>query len=76
MALAKLQNLSTLSITVDAEGGDAWRNGFWLYLRYLDVLLKALPVLLAYLEVDLAFRDTPGNSGSMYLCPTIRQLLP
>ncbi|KAL8671885.1 MAG: hypothetical protein Q9168_003622 [Polycauliona sp. 1 TL-2023] len=71
-----MEKLSTFSITVDAESGEALKHGFWFHLRHLDVLLKALPASLIHLELDLAFRDIPGDGGPMHLCPTIRLLLP
>lgn len=76
VAISEMESLSTLSVKVDAEPGEAFRPGFWLHLRSFDILLKSLPASLIHLEVDLAFRDTPGNGGPMHLCPTIRLLLP
>ncbi|KAL8759131.1 MAG: hypothetical protein Q9184_003712 [Pyrenodesmia sp. 2 TL-2023] len=76
VAIASVHNLSTFFITVDAARRNAWRPGFWFRLWYLDVLFKALPALLIFPEVDLAFLDTSGVGGPMHLCPTIRQHLP
>ncbi|KAL8990561.1 MAG: hypothetical protein Q9169_008092 [Polycauliona sp. 2 TL-2023] len=74
--MVKLEMLSTFSITVSAQPGEALNRGFWLDLRYLDVLLKALPASLTSLELDLAFSDIPGDGEPTHLCPTIRLLLP
>ena len=74
--ISKMCKRTTFSLIVEPTPGEAAKHGFWIHLRYLLTVLKALPKSFSSLELDLGLLDAARDDGPMHVCPALSRLLP